>query len=45
MLRRWRGISLVETLVVMAIVMLIGSIILPTAVLLVRMVRSFGPHH
>lgn len=42
------GISLVELLVVLAIVMLLLGILVPTIVLLVRAVRALGmplPHH
>ena len=43
--RRNRGLSLVELLVVMAIMLLMLGILLPAAHKLVEAVHALGPHH
>jgi len=42
MLRRYLGVTLVEVVVVMALIMLLVGLLLPTALLLVKAVKSLG---
>ncbi|MGD0463593.1 MAG: prepilin-type N-terminal cleavage/methylation domain-containing protein [Tepidisphaeraceae bacterium] len=45
MARKHRGISLIELLFVMAIMLLMLGILLPAAHKLVEAVHALGPHH
>jgi prepilin-type N-terminal cleavage/methylation domain-containing protein len=45
MLKRRRGLSLVEILVVLAIMMILAGMLFPSALMLIKTVKSFGPHH